>query len=67
MDHLARGGLVEGGAGLHDPVREAIAAKAGKAHQLDVLRVVSMAQMPDEAAERGGRHRIGQFIKGIGR
>ncbi len=66
MDHLTRGGLVERGAGIDDPVGQAVAAKAGKAHQFDILRVVPMAQVPDKAAERGGSHGIGEFIQGIG-
>lgn len=67
VDHLARGGLVQRRAGIHDPVRQAIAAKAGKAHKLDVLRVVPMAQVPDKAAERSGSYGIGKCIEGIGR
>lgn len=67
MDHLARAGLVEPRAGIVDPVRQTIAAEAGKAHQLDVLRIVPMAQMPDKTAERGCRDSIGQGIESIGR
>src|SRR5262249_23409812 len=36
------------------PVRQAIAAEAGKIHQVDVLHVGALAQMLDEAPERGG-------------
>ena len=67
VDRLARGGLVERRAGIDDPVGQAVAAEACKAHQLDVLRIVPVAQMPDKAAERGSGHFIGQFVKRIGR
>ena len=59
MYNLARGRLVQPRTGIVDPVRQAIAAETGKAHQINVLSIVPMAQMPDETAERGGRHGIG--------
>ena len=40
---------------LHHPIGETISAKAGKAHQVDILRVVPVLQMCDEAAKCGGR------------
>ena len=67
VDHLPCGGLVQRRAGIDDPFRQAIPAKAGKAHQLDVLCVVPMTQVPDKATERGGCHGIGKHIEGIGR
>ena len=67
MDHLARGGLVQRRAGIHDPVRKAIAAEPRQPHQLDVLRVMPVAQVPDKPAERGGGHGIWQFVKRIRR
>ncbi len=67
VDHFTRGSLVQRRTSIHDPVRQAIAAKAGKTHELDVLRVVPMAQVPDKAAERGGGYSIGKCIEGIGR
>jgi len=65
MDHLARGRLVEPGAGIVDPVGKAIAAKASQAHQIDVLRIMPMAQVPDETAEGSSGHGIGKFIESI--
>ena len=65
MDHLARSRLVEPRAGIVDPVCQAVAAKAGQPHQIDVLRIMPMAQVPDETAERGSGHGIGKFIEGI--
>src|SRR5262245_24599952 len=46
--HAARIGGV-----LH-PVRQALAAEAGKIHQVEVLHIGALAQMLDEAPERGG-------------
>src|SRR6516162_10402457 len=40
--------------GVLHPVRQAIAAEAGEIHQVDVLHVGVLAQMLDQAAERGG-------------
>ncbi len=67
MDQLARGQLVALEAGVADPVGEAIAAEAGEAHQLDVLRIVAVAQVADEAAEGGGRHGVVQRVEGVRR
>ena len=36
------------------PVRQAVAAEAGKLHQLDVLHVIALAQMFDESAKGRG-------------
>ncbi len=66
VDHFARGGFVQSRAGIVDPVCQAIAAEARKAHQFDVLRIVPMAQVPDKAAERCGGYGVGQSVKGIG-
>ena len=65
MDHLARSRLVEPGTGVVDPVSKTIAAKARKPHQIDVLRIMPMAQVPDETAERGSGHSIGKLIESI--
>jgi hypothetical protein len=35
--------------GLHHPIGQAIAAKAGKAHEVDILRIMPVLQMRDEA------------------
>ena len=43
---------------LGDPIGKAIAAEAGEPHQVDILRVLAMAQMIDQAAEGGGRDGI---------
>ncbi|KAJ8136541.1 hypothetical protein OY671_010246, partial [Metschnikowia pulcherrima] len=53
-------------AGLVDPVGQAVAAEARQAHQIDVSRIVAVAQMAHQAAERGGGHRIGQGIERVG-
>ncbi len=67
MNHFARRSLVEPCTGIVDPISQTIAAKAGKAHKLDVLRVVPVAQVPDKAAERGCSHGVRQCVEGIGR
>ena len=36
------------------PVGQAVAAEAGKVHQVDVLHVAAFAQMRDQTAEGGG-------------
>src|ERR1044072_2917235 len=36
------------------PARQAVAAEAGEAHQVDVLNVGALLQMRDQAAEGGG-------------
>ena len=51
MDQLARGGLVSAIACIADPVRQTVAAKTRQPHQLDILRVVPVAQVPDEPPE----------------
>ncbi len=41
--------------GFHHPVGQAIAAEAGEAHQINILRIMPVLQMGDEAAKcRGG-------------
>src|SRR6218665_1672216 len=52
-DRLARLGR-----SLLDPVGEAVAAEAGQAHQVDILRILPMPQMGDQPAEGGG----GDFV-----
>jgi hypothetical protein len=39
---------------LHHPIGQAITAKARKAHEVDILRIMSVLQMRDEAAKCGG-------------
>ena len=53
--------------GIADPVGEAIAAEAGEPHQLDVLRVVSMAQVTDQPPESGCGYRIVKRVESIRR
>ena len=65
MDDLARGRLVERCAGLDDPVGQTIAAEAREPHQINVLRIVAVAQVPHQMAERGSGLRIGQGIERI--
>ena len=66
MDHLARRGLVQRRAGVDDPVRKAIPAEPGQPHQFDVLRIMPVAQVPDETTECRRRHGIGQRVERIG-
>ena len=47
--------------GFGHPVRQAVAAKPGQPHQVDVRCIRPVAQMRDEAAERSCRHGIGNF------
>ncbi len=42
------------GCGLVEPVREAVPAKAGKAHEVDVLHILAQAQVVEQPPE-GGR------------
>jgi hypothetical protein len=39
---------------LHHPIGQAITAKARKAHEVDILRIMPVLQMRDEAAKCGG-------------
>src|ERR1700719_475046 len=50
---LGHGNALGVGRLLH-PVREAVAAEAGKVHQVDVLHLGTRSQMLDEAPEYGG-------------
>src|SRR5215469_3155010 len=58
IDDLARFGIGERDATVFGfrtiPFREAVAAKAGEVHQIDVLNVGPLAEMLHEAAERRG-------------
>lgn len=63
MDERARGGLVALIARIADPVGKAIAAKARQPHQIDILRVVAMAQMAHQPAKRLSRLRIVKRIQ----
>jgi len=65
MDHRARSGLVERGARRYDPIRKAISAKARQPHQVDILRIVAMAQVAHKAAEGGGGMGIVQSVERI--
>jgi hypothetical protein len=56
VDHLARGGLVQRGAAFHDPVGQAVAAKSGKAHKINILCVMPVSQMSDKLTK--GRRRM---------
>src|SRR5688572_20017252 len=40
--------------GLFQPIRQAVATEAGQVHEVDVLDILAVAQMPDEPAEGGG-------------
>jgi hypothetical protein len=65
VDQRARR-LVQRGARRHDPVGQAVAAKAGKAHEVDVLRIMAMAQVAHQAAKGGGGMGIVQRVQRIG-
>ena len=67
MDQLARGQLVALESGIADPVGEAVATEAGQPHQLDVLRVVSMAQVTYQPPESGCGDRIVKRVESIRR
>jgi hypothetical protein len=54
MDQLARVSLVARRTGFDNPVGQAVAAKPGEAHQIDVLGVMAVTQMADKAAKGGG-------------
>src|SRR5215831_10813388 len=58
IDDLSRFGVAEREAaflgGRAIPFREAVPAKAGKVHQVDVLHVRALAQMRDQPPEGGG-------------
>ena len=65
MNELARGVPVTFEPGIADPVGEAIAAEAGQPHQLDILRIVAMLQMPHQAAESGCGDRVGKRVQRV--
>src|SRR3984893_1892952 len=53
--------------GVLQPVGQAVAAEAGEIHQIEVLDVGALAQMPDQAAKSGGfEFRSGLLINGHG-
>ena len=66
MYQRARRHLVALEPGVADPVGKAVAAEAGKTHQLYVLGIVTMAQMAPQPAEGRGRGGIVKRIEGIG-
>ena len=63
VDQFARGGLVPFETGIEYPVGQAVAAKTGQAHQVDILRVMAVLQMPHQPPERLRRNRVGQLIQ----
>jgi len=65
MDHFACRLLVERSASVADPVGQAVAAEPGQAHQLDILGIVAMAQMPHQSPKSGGGDGIIQRFEGI--
>jgi len=44
---------------------KAVAAESGQPHQIDVLRVVAVLQMADEAAEYIGRDFVGKLVERV--
>ena len=67
VDQLARRILVARETAIADPVGEAIATETSQAHQLDVLRVVSMAQVTYQPPESGCGDRIVKRVESIRR
>ena len=65
MDQLARGRPVPRIARLANPVGEAVAAKPGEAHQVDVLRVGPVTQVAHQPAERGGGVHIVELLERV--
>lgn len=66
VNHFTRLCLVQARPGIIDPVSQAIAAEARQTHQVDVLRVMAMAQMADKAAEGLRRYGIVQRLQRVG-
>ncbi len=66
MDHLARGALVDRCAGFDNPVGQAIAAEPREPHQLDILRIMTVAQVPHQSPECRRRDRIFQRFERVG-
>ncbi len=66
VDKRAGGCLVSIITRISYPVGEAVAAKPRQPHQLDILRIVAMAQMAHQPAERGGGHGIVQPVERVG-
>jgi hypothetical protein len=54
VDHLARFVFRQLPVCLHHPIGQAITAKAGKAHEVNILRIMPVLQMRNEAAKCGG-------------
>lgn len=65
MNHFARLTLVARKTRVANPVGQAIPAKTGQAHQVYILCIVAVVQMPNEPAECGGSNRVGQGIERI--
>jgi hypothetical protein len=59
-------GLLVHATRLGDPVAKAVAAEAGKTHELDVGRIVAMTQQPHQPAKGGGRNRVIEIVECIG-
>ena len=47
------------------PIGKAVAAKSGKSHQVDILRIVAVLQMRDQPAKGGGGGGVGDFFGGV--
>jgi hypothetical protein len=65
VDQLARAGLVARKASLTDPVGEAVAAEPRNAHQVNVLRVGTMAQVANQTTKRGGGHGVIETVERV--
>ncbi len=64
VDHGAGLTLVAFKAGIANPVRQAIAAKAGQAHQVDILRVMATLQVLHQPTEGRCGDLIRQLVNG---
>ncbi len=63
VDQLSRRSLVAFKAGIHDPVCQAIPAKTGQPHQVNILRIVAVLQMKHQSLESRRRYGIVQLVE----
>jgi hypothetical protein len=62
VDDFARLILGERSICLHHPIGKAVAAKSGKAHQVDIFGIVAVLKMRDQTAESGGGGLVGNLF-----
>lgn len=66
MNDLARRHFIQRRARFDNPIRQAIAAKSGQPHQLDILRIMALAQMADQPAKGGGGLCVIKIVERVG-